>query len=603
MTRSLIDMFLVCQLSHRAEAYVSAEQTDSVAWQKMNILPKKKWHVRTKENVARVLKDEEEARIAGEAEKQRQPDMKTQSTLNQPNISTCFQRLLTKLAMKKKQQMIKIQKEWEIKMGALKPLGFGSAETAEEKPWYQRAPGEQPPSTAKRKRGYISNSIDLLDPISDMKRRKVDYSVPLPTAPETVYYEADFHDKVLQFKEERQKYGKVVSKDKKPEKLKEKLKKKEKKKHKKKKKRRHSSSDEGPSSSKKSVAKLREERLKREEAERSRTNQLLGIEKTKDKLDFSSKPFMKQKYNSQFNPEFKMNILPKKKWHVRTKENVARVLKDEEEARIADEAEKQRVLKAESEARLSLLRTQSAARYENTVYTQPAEHINLFSTTANKTGNEEKAADDKNAQKEWEIKMGALKPLGFGSAETAEEKPWYQRAPGEQPPSTAKRKRGYISNSIDLLDPISDMKRRKVDYSVPLPTVPETVYYEADFHDKVLQFKEERQKYGKVVSKDKKPEKLNEKLKKKEKKKHKKKKKRRHSTSSDEGPSSSKKSVAKLREERLKREEAERSRTNQLLGIEKTKDKLDFRSKPFMKQKYNSQFNPKFVKSNYKRRR
>merc|ERR1712113_1172574 len=131
-----------------------------------------------------------------------------------------------------------------------------------------------------------------------MKRRKVDYSVPLPTAPETVYYEADFHDKVVQFKEERQKYGRVVSKDKKPGKLKEK--KKGHKKHKKKKKRRHSSSssDEAPSSSKTSVAKLREERLKREEAERSRTNQLLGIEKAQDKLDFSKKPLLKQKYNS-----------------------------------------------------------------------------------------------------------------------------------------------------------------------------------------------------------------------------------------------------------------------------------------------------------------
>ncbi|KAK1895971.1 Leukocyte receptor cluster member 1 like [Dissostichus eleginoides] len=122
-----------------------------------------------------------------------------------------------------------------------------------------------------------------------------------------------------------------------------------------------------------------------------------------------------------------MNILPKKSWHVRNKDNVARVRKDEAQAAEEEREAKRRVERAEQEARTEYLRNKSRAALSSAGETKAdedeavpsggsgiLEHLNLFplEDSSEKKGNVEYLKDKKDEQEKQERAIGLLVSLG-----------------------------------------------------------------------------------------------------------------------------------------------------------------------------------------------
>lgn len=122
-----------------------------------------------------------------------------------------------------------------------------------------------------------------------------------------------------------------------------------------------------------------------------------------------------------------MNILPKKKWHVRTKENMARVRRDEAEAAKKEESRLERVKLAEQERRLQKLRSTTTDDVKedstkkdpssSTVEPSTSKHINFFEELEQQerknmtSDNKDYQAEKKAEQHAWESKMGKKKAL------------------------------------------------------------------------------------------------------------------------------------------------------------------------------------------------
>ena len=322
-----------------------------------------------------------------------------------------------------------------------------------------------------------------------------------------------------------------------------------------------------------------------------------------------------------------MNILPKKRWHVRTKDNIARVRRDEAQAAEEEKERQSRVKLAEQEARMSLLRGMASNRMTEEqkeelkkltptfVPEKPAEtstsdgHVNFFSeleagedTGTTSHGNKDREIEKKKEQEDYEKKIGLLTYLGQDTNELTGEKSWWQQIPEDR-----KRKRDEAAHSDDESDknqPLSKHSKLK-DSLDPLNTVRR--YLGTEGIQNII--KKSSSKSAKLNSSKHKHKQKKKKSKSKKSKKSKSKKKKKYRSDSDSESDTDivqekvekQLKLEKLREERLKREEKERDRANHVLygtPLQKTKvDKPD-PTNPESARKYNSQFNPHIAKQN-----
>lgn len=124
-----------------------------------------------------------------------------------------------------------------------------------------------------------------------------------------------------------------------------------------------------------------------------------------------------------------MNILPKKRWHVRTKDNIARVRKDEAEA-----AEKQRKIqnqinKAEQEARINYLRSTCDIKGGGTSGTQNITNLDILNIADSSTYSNKEYEKEKKLEKEkYEKQIGYLTYVGQHRNQP-NLKRWYELTP------------------------------------------------------------------------------------------------------------------------------------------------------------------------------
>ncbi|XP_055708880.1 leukocyte receptor cluster member 1 homolog [Phlebotomus papatasi] len=318
-----------------------------------------------------------------------------------------------------------------------------------------------------------------------------------------------------------------------------------------------------------------------------------------------------------------MNILPKKRWHVRTRENIARVRRDEKKAAEEEKERLRKIALAEQEARIDTLRQKvknrlpetdsqaqkdEASNREIQEKLRSGEHVNFFSDL--ETGkyqsdaqNAEHIKEKKEEKEKYEKQVGYLTYLGQDTNEALGKRSWYDEPPKREDTLTEGGKiveKGLKTKMYN--DPLNVMKKflaagsSKASSSVPTPNPTLLKTYES-----MIQAYREKSKSRKKAKKHKS-----------EKKKKKRKRSRKSSSESENEAERQVKraKLEKLRAERLEREKAERQRTEAFLAKlrgdpepkkEPAKSDKELPVRP-MKQKYNSQFNPELAKQNYDRR-
>ncbi|CAH8872395.1 unnamed protein product [Trichobilharzia szidati] len=158
-----------------------------------------------------------------------------------------------------------------------------------------------------------------------------------------------------------------------------------------------------------------------------------------------------------------MNILPKKRWHVLKKENIARVRADE--AKFNEEQKKIEIKAqlADQEARVDFLRKQrnnkSSSGSGLAGFQLALSKDNVLNVSQ---GNIEYEKEKKEEQEKKEKAIGLLTYLGQTVLDAAGEKPWYDIHPRDHQRRESERKKDNEEMEIKkktLADPLTEMKK------------------------------------------------------------------------------------------------------------------------------------------------
>ncbi|XP_054166747.1 leukocyte receptor cluster member 1 homolog [Oppia nitens] len=295
-----------------------------------------------------------------------------------------------------------------------------------------------------------------------------------------------------------------------------------------------------------------------------------------------------------------MNILRHKSWHVRNRNNIERVRRDEENARKEELAKQRRVDEAECEARVTLLRQRRGlTSLDTAIDSDNSDHkLGVFKDVGDKieTKNIEHEKEVKQERDEFETKTGILKYLVDKDIDGSNN--WYLE-------SHEKRMK-LIKDDNDNNDLQKQLKDSKLKHmSDPLEVMKKYLDQMRSKNNNNNK-NSDNKKYDKRKDLDKcknsiEKREIQKKSTKHKKQKHKKHKKRKRYSSDSSSSSSSEerskrlsKSLEQLRAERLEREKTERQRAQELIyGKEVNKEAvvLDDRLRT-----YNSQFNPEIAR-------
>ncbi|KAH8307563.1 hypothetical protein KR044_003001 [Drosophila immigrans] len=303
-----------------------------------------------------------------------------------------------------------------------------------------------------------------------------------------------------------------------------------------------------------------------------------------------------------------MNLLIS--WHVRTKENIARVRRDETAAQ-ENERERQNKLElAESEARINFLRlrrqtgvaegvttvavgpattngaTGSSGEENSELQTTPSSAFDLFANykTHIKKTNKDLEKEKKEEQETYEKQIGYLTYLGQDTNEALKVLSWYQVAPKRTSKNVDNEetysKQKLSQDPLTLINSMISTRKKTVTSEIERSgntSCPESTSKSKDTKKQ----KKKRMKHKKHNQKSHKSEQI-----------------------SKEFVSNAKRDkLNRLRKERLLREASEQRRQEQLFaqkdpGIPANPASMTPAATPRIVQKYNSQFNPEFAKQN-----